>query len=134
MDEGAAHLPDMDTQTLSRPAAPAPAPAVGTGATLYYPQDRYPYVVVEVSRTGNAIWVKPVETVSTKTGHAPAGTCNGFPVWDHTYTDDEVKALVQDGVTPTKLTRRADGRYRPVGSSDVVYGLGHARYFRNYAD
>lgn len=123
----------MDTQTLTRRPA-VPVPAVGMGATQFYAQDRYPYVVVEVSRTGHAIWVKPLETVSTWTGHTPAGSCNGFPVWDHTYTEDEVKSLVQDHVAPRKLTRRSDGRYRPVGCSDVVFGLGHARYFRNYAD
>ncbi|WP_155855165.1 hypothetical protein [Actinotalea ferrariae] len=123
----------MDTQTLtSRPAATAPV--VGMGATQVFPQDRYPYVVVAVSRTGHAIWVKPLKTVSTQTGHEPAGRCNGFPVWDHTYTDAEVKALVDQHAEPTKLTRRGDGRYRPVGSGELAFGLGQARYFRNYAD
>ena len=123
----------MDTQTLVRRPS-APAPAIGMGATQLYPQDRYPYVVVEVSATGHAIWVKPLETVSTATGHEPDGSCNGFPVWDHTYTDDELKTLVVERAEPTKLTRRQDGCYRPVGSSDVTFGIGHARYYRNCAD
>lgn len=123
----------MDTQTLaSRPAAPVPA--VGEGATLYYPADRYPYVVVEVSATGHAIWVKPLSCVDMTTGHEPAGSCNGFPVWDHTYTDDELKTLAVEHAEPMKLTRRQDGRYRPVGSSDITVGIGHARYYRNFAD
>lgn len=123
----------MDRQTLpTRPAATAPA--VGMGATQVYPQDRYPYVVVEVSRTGHAIWVKPLRTVFSDTGHEPEGRCNGFPVWVHVYTEDEIRDLVQADVAPVKLTRRTDGRYRPVGGNDLIFGLGQARYFRNYAD
>lgn len=105
----------MDTQTLaSHPAAPAPA--VGMGATQFYPQDRYPYVVVEASRTGHAIWVRPLECVSTRTGHAPAGSCNGFPVWDHEYTDAELEALVQEG----RLRRGSEDRTRPPPTSGAA--------------
>jgi hypothetical protein len=123
----------MSTQTISQKPATRTVPLVGMGASKLYPQDTYPMRIVKVSDTGHAIWVLPVRSVSTVTGHTPAGSCNGFPVWDHTYTDAELEALTETHVEPAKATRRGDGTYRLAGGQTQI-GVGYARYFRNYAD
>ena len=123
----------MSTQTINQKPAARTAPAMGMGATQLYPQDSYPVRIVRVSDTAHAIWVLPVRSVNDSTGHTPAGSCNGFPVWDHTYTDVELDALTETHVTPLKATRRTDGTYRVVGGQTQI-GIGQARYHRNFAD
>ena len=119
----------MDTQTTA-PVAPLP----GMGATEVFPQDRYPLQIVKVSPTGHAIWVVPVLHVGPSTGHTPAGLCNGFPVWDHTYTRAELGALtLATKRCAEKATRRNDGTYRLVGSQTRI-AVGSAHYYRNFAD
>lgn len=58
------------------------------------------------------------------TGHEPDGSCSSFALWDHGYTDEELKALVVEQAEPAKPTRRQDGRYRPVGSGAATFGIG----------
>lgn len=121
----------VPTQTLDRKPTRT-TPAVGMGATKLYPQDKYPLRIVKVSPTGHAIWVDEVRTVGGATGHAPNGNCNGYPVWDHTYTDADLDQFTEPGYTQ-KATRRADGTYRLVGEQPVLW-VSRACYFRNFAD
>ena len=124
----------MDTQTLTEKPATRCLPTVGQGATKCYPTDKYPMRVVKVSVTGHAIWVLPVKSVDMSTGHLPDGTCNGFPVWDHTYTEAELDLLTSTHPSyAQKATHRQDGTYRLVGTETQV-AVGHARLYRNYAD
>lgn len=109
-------------------------PEIGMGATEVLPQDRYPYVVVGKATSGKTVWLKPLRTVSRATGHEPARECGGFPVRDHTYTEDELVALVEPTAELTRVTRRANGRWVKTGTRDVEFLFGHARYYRNYAD
>lgn len=102
----------------------------GTGATLLYPQDRMPYVVV--GSTEKTITVVPLPMVSYQTGHKPRGKHNGFPVWDHTYTDDEIEEFTTKAlIGPKRAYLRKDGRYYLGGTPMSV---GKARFYRNYAD
>ena len=108
--------------------------AVGDQLATAVPTDRYPMRVVKVSASGHAIWCLPVRSVDMTTGHLPAGTCNGFPVWDHTYTEAELDLLTDaHPAFAQKATRRQDGSYCLVGS-EVQIAVGHARLYRNYAD
>jgi hypothetical protein len=121
----------MTTQQLA--PKPTTEPVVGMGATEVFPQDHWPMRIVRVTDTGSAIWVVPVGTVNLSTGHSPARRCNGYPVWDHTYTDAELDTLTEATRTPMEATRRSDGRYRLVGQAAEI-AVGAARYVRNYAD
>ena len=124
----------MDAQTLTQKPATRPLPVAGQGATKSYPTDKYPMRVMKVSATGHAIWVLPVRSVDTTTGHLPDGTCNGFPVWDHTYTDAELDLLTDSHPAfAQKATRRQDGTYCLVGTETQI-DIGYARLYRNYAD
>lgn len=104
-----------------------------TGATLLYPQDRLPYVIV--GYTEKTIDVVPLLMVSYDTGHQPSGKHNGYPVWDHTYTDDEIQRfaleVAKQGVWPKRAYLRKDGRHYLGGTPMHV---GAARFRRDYAD
>lgn len=103
-----------------------PQPEVGMGATLLYPQDRYPYVITAV--TAKTITVQRVETVSTKTGHSPSHYNGPYPVWSHTYTAEELDNLAIDGERRAYLHR--DGRYY-LGRTPLL--VGEAIYHRDFS-
>ena len=106
-------------------------PEVGMGATLVYPSDRYPVVITRVSESGKTFWFQPLQTVSFATGHEPDRYHGPYPVWDHTYTDEEIKSLVrlESGGRMARLNKH--GRYRSHGTPVTV---GIARYRRDYSD
>lgn len=106
----------------------ANTPVVDGGATMHYPDDRMPYVVVKVSPSGAKVTLAPVRIVDGTTGHRPAGDCNGFPVWDHTYTPEELHAMREEYTVTAH--RRKDGRYYSGGTRVTFDG---ARYYRNHA-
>lgn len=111
--------------------APANDPQVGDGATEHLFADKLPYVVVRVSKTGHKVTLAPLKDVNLTTGHKPAGDHNGFPVWDHTYTAEELTTLRYDDGRTIDAFRQVDGRYKSARSRITFDG---ARYFRNYAD
>jgi len=100
-------------------------PQVGQGATLVYPEDRYPYIIIGVSPSGHRITLQEVQAKAV----APADTHNGFPVFDHVYSEAELAQaeLLKRTVT---ATRRRDGSYY-VGGSKME--IGQARYYRDYS-
>lgn len=102
----------------------------GTPATICYPDDAYPAVVVEA--TAKFATLVPVKTVSESTGHQPAYYNGSFPVWDHTYTEDEIKTLRRDNFPTTRVSRRKNGRWYIVGTK-VPVKMGEAHYRRNFA-
>jgi hypothetical protein len=96
----------------------------GMGATLCYPEDKVPYVVTAIK--GNTVIVQSVNSDDLP----KSGDCNGFPVFDHTFTAEELEARK---VPQTAVTLRChkDGRWYNSGGTRFV--IGYARYFRNYA-
>ena len=103
-------------------------PMYGTPATLVYPTDRYPYVVVGGAPSGHYLFVAPVDY--HKIGVTSSGTHNGFPVNDTSYSSSDALANANlAGVR--RITRRRDGRYTDHGTP---YVLGHARYRRDWSD
>lgn len=124
----------MTIQTpRQKPATHRTVPVAGMGATLVYPTDRYPMRIARVSPTGHAIWVLPVSRDLHAQGVRPAYSCNGYPVWDHEYSDAELDALTHTDAALTKATRRHDGTYRLTGGQTQI-AVGQAQYFRNFAD
>lgn len=105
-------------------------PEIGEGATLHYPSDSYPYVVVSTSATGKTVDVLPVRTVDRTTGHEPAYFNGPWPVWSHTYTPEELQELKREGAQ--KITVRYTKNGWTAGGSRFT--MGKARYHRNYAD
>ena len=105
------------------------APEVGAGATKFYPSDRYGYVVTAVSASGRVVTLEELEVPTLRTGHTAEGLCNGFPVWDHTYTEEELTTMRTGRTVKANLSRRG---YRIAGCTPVAFGS--ARYFRNYAE
>lgn len=106
-------------------------PQVGQGATEFLPQDRWGYVITKVSKSGRQITLARLETPDLTTGHKPAGDCNGFPVWDHTYTDEELQTMQRPGEIKAFYSENA-GCYRIGGYAPL--SVGFARYYRNFAD
>jgi hypothetical protein len=78
-----------------------------------------------VSPTGRKV---VLEALSTH-GLEPAEQCNGYPVFNHRYTPEEVLAA-KTGRTEA-VYRQRDGSYK-MSSTPVWFGNAH--YFRNYAD
>lgn len=103
--------------------------AVGDGMTLCYPQDRYPFVVVRVSDSGKTAWVKPLEIVDLSTGHEPDRFDGNFPVWSHSYTEEERQSMVQEDA-PERMVRLTK---RGWASKGTPFTAGAARYHRNYS-
>lgn len=100
------------------------------GATLLFPQDTYGYVVVKASKSGKVLTAIRLETPSLTTGHKPARFDGPWPVWEHFYTDEELRTMRLEG-NEIRLTWSEKGnRYRHAGTSFVV---GAARYYRNYS-
>ena len=57
---------------------PPPAPKVGDLATLYYPSDRYPFIVTAVSPNGSKLTLEELAPAASE----PARYAGPFPVWD----------------------------------------------------
>lgn len=93
-------------------------------ATLVYPDDRYPFVVVK--RTKTTLTLARINT----DGIAPADTCNGFPVYNHRFTVEEAEARITDRIETAHLTKR--GTYQINGCAPIRLGAAH--YYRNMAD
>lgn len=106
-------------------------PQVGQGATKIYPQDRYGMVVTKVSKSGRVIHLASLETPGVSTGHEPEGLCNGFPVWNHQYTEDE---LVSMKIGNEQKAFWSDKRKCYMMGGHTPVSVGQARYYRNFAD
>lgn len=106
-------------------------PQVGDGMTLYYPQDRYGYVITRVSPSGKTVWVKPLREVSRATGHEPARHDGPWPVWTHTYTDEERQTMQVEGAPEQRVNRSRDGLSWSMNGLPMARG--GAMYHRNYS-
>lgn len=105
-------------------------PEIGGGATMAAGNDSYPYVISRVSPSGKTIWILPVKVVNSTTGHSPAAYGGGRPIWNHTYTDEELATMVRTDV-PERMARLGkDGRWRSNGAG---VGVGSAVYYRDDA-
>jgi hypothetical protein len=120
---------------------------VGMGATAIYPQDRYPHVITKISASGKTLTLEPLHTVSRATGHEPDRFSGDFPVWDHTYTAEELEALrysdeerksyeeshahLGGGLAFT--IRLTDAGWRRGGKRGTPFHVGEARYLRDYS-
>lgn len=96
--------------------------AVGKGATLFFPQDRYPYVITAVSKTGGKLTLVGLDT-------HPIPVEKGTMICSHIYTPEEMATMQTREVI--HAYRRKDGNYY-VGDGCPV-GIGKAFYYRNYA-
>lgn len=106
---------------------------VGTPATLMYPQDRYGYVAVRVTPTGKTAWFVRIESKDKdlKVSHM----VNGFPVYDHVFTSEEIEFALKTAVTANyeRASLRKDGTWKMM-NSDTPLRIGEARYRRDYSD
>lgn len=100
---------------------PSATPKVGDLATLYYPQDRYPYIVTAVSPTGSKVTLAELKPASD----VPARYRGPWPVWD---CDGDPTALTGRTIT---AFRKGDDTY---GDGPVPVVFGHARYYRDWSD
>lgn len=100
---------------------------IGTPCTLNYPQDRYGYVVVEISKNGKRALIERL----SEGGLVVAGYCNSFPVFDHTYTPEECQSMRTGRVHAMRWTKRG---WVMDGDDKSPITVGRARYFRNHAD
>ncbi len=103
-------------------------PVVGEGATLCYPQDTYGYVITRVSPSGKTFWMVPLALVDKTTGHEPDHYEGPFPVWSHTYTEQEREEMRLD--TKEIVVRKVK---RGWSRNGTPVALGSARYHRNYS-
>lgn len=105
-------------------------PEVGDGATLCFPQDRYPYVITRVSDSGKTFWAKRLKEVNLSTGHEPARHEGPWPVWTHVYSDEERQTMVEEN-TPEIMVRLSKHGYWT--SKGLDFALGDAVYHRNFS-
>lgn len=108
---------------------------VGQGVTLCYPQDRYGYVVVKA--TAKRATVVALATPDASKGDEPARFDGPFPVWDKTYSEEELSAAlaayqaVGSRYPARTIAMHKDGRWWMGGDSPVaIWG---ANYYRNYS-
>lgn len=100
------------------------------GATEILPSDRYPYVVIGETRTSYTLW--PLICVSTKTGHKPDHYNGPYPVWDHSYTKDELYDLREPDGEALIVRKHKDGNY--YSARGIPFSIGVARFCRDYSD
>jgi hypothetical protein len=100
------------------------------GATISYPQDGYPAVVIAASKSGRVITVENLRTVDTTTGHSPDHLEGGFPVWTHIYTDEERRTFREGTTFKAHWSEKWQAYYR--GGSTRV-SVGNAVFHRNYS-
>lgn len=103
---------------------------LNVGATLLYPQDRYGFVVTQASKSGKVLYMSRLATVDTSTGHEPERFDGPFPVWSHTYTEDEMREMRSPAERIRIQWSEAKQCYRMGGTPVFV---GRARYYRNYS-
>jgi hypothetical protein len=110
---------------------------VGDGVTKVYPQDCYPYVVVDVSKNGKVATLVAMPTDPDALGGEPSGFTGPFPVWSKTFSQDELDAEVALGsyTHVTRISLRKDGKWRPVGADYVGSEVStkNATYYRDYS-
>lgn len=94
---------------------------VGDPATMVYPSDRHPYVVIAVSKNGSKITLEALDTE----GLTPAYRNGPFPVFDA-----EVDTSRRTGRTIVAHLGR--NGYNYAGSTPI--SIGHARYHRDWSD
>jgi hypothetical protein len=110
---------------------------VGTGITRHLPQDSYGYVVVSVSASGKSAKVVQMPT-PMELGHEVSRYDGPFPVWSHTYTQDELDAQVL-AARPMGAVRnislRKDGSWRFAGEygTGTALNVERATYYRNHS-
>lgn len=110
----------------AQPPSPLVIPEPGTGLTLLYPQDRYPYVVLARTPSGKTL---TVAEVLVKEADLPVHHREGpWPVYDVTLTEEQISTLPHGPERKVRL--RKDGRY---WDGDVPFSVGRARYYRNYS-
>lgn len=102
------------------------------GATLFYPQDRYGYVVIDATKSGKTLTVMRLETVDKSTGHEVAYFEGPYPVWSHTYTDQERREMRRLGTETLKWNERQQ-RYMRGGRKGTPFLVGEAQYHRNFS-
>lgn len=111
-------------------------PRVGMGATLCYPQDRYPYVVAKVISPTHIIIKRLVEP-SLTTGDQPRTYRGGsFPVWDKVYTEADLadpKYACDPNDSGLIIHKNKKGLWVH-GQERTPVILGTARYYRDYSD
>jgi hypothetical protein len=103
-------------------------PKVGMGATLYYPDDRYGYVVTRVSPSGKTITVRALETPNRDTPNVRFDMSNPFGIVSLQYSDSQRETMQTGDHRSAHL--RKDGCYY---LSDSPLILGSAVYYRNNA-
>jgi hypothetical protein len=106
-------------------------PVEGTHATIHYPQDSYPAVVVRATKSGKTAWIKTVVAASSIDSIEPSRYDGPWPVYDHTYTDEEVAEYTLHGAQETRVFLRKDGHYRTASGALVTFGSAH--YYRNFS-
>ena len=89
-------------------------PKVGDLATLHYPSDSYPYIVVSVSANGYKVGLERLNPVPVPPGSRtpydrPGDPNNRTGIIDYAF-------------------RKASGRYYVAGSSPISFGM--ARYYQ----
>ena len=102
------------------------------GATEVFPQDRYPFRVVRISPSGKTIFIVPLRTVDLTTGHQPARREGPWPVWDHAYTDDEIRKFTQEQ-PPMAVRWNAKAESYRLPNRGAFIRVGEARYYRNFS-
>lgn len=105
------------------------SPAVGDGMTMHFPQDSYPFVIVAISASGKTAKVKPLKTVDLTTGHKPARFDGPFPVWSHSYTDEERASMIVEEA-PERTVRLTKNGWTSHGTP---FSVGSAHFHRNYS-
>lgn len=102
------------------------APAVGMGASLIYPSDIYPYVIVRVV-SDKAIDVARLDHSSLK----PSGDHNGFPVFSSVIDPKDFAVAPGWDKSPDRARKHKDGRWYIHGSP---LAIGFAKYRRDWSD
>ena len=119
-------------------------PVVGMGATLHFPQDTYPYVIVAVSKSGKSATIERLHTVDKSTGHEPSRFDGPFSVWDHVYTPEELQAhrYTKEEIERFEAARVYTGEKflttirlgkNGWGYKGLRFTVGTARYHRNFS-
>lgn len=100
------------------------------GATLLFPQDRIPYVVIAATKSGKSLTAVRLATVDLTTGHKPARYDGPFPVWSHFYTDEERRTMRLEG---NEVTLRWSEKKQRYTNGGTPFSVGTAQYHRNHS-
>jgi hypothetical protein len=91
-------------------------------ATLLYPTDRWPYLIVRRTRT-------TLTMVRINVDNLPEGAMN-FPYTDYSFTVEEAVARKMEGEVKAYYSRKS----RMFKLHGCPIRLGEARYFRDWTD